>query len=206
MGRCGFMKRSAAALAAAFPNIVTAQAWASAPPSDRITLGCIGMGKMMRVHVCSFLGRPHVQILSASSFYRNPALSPDHRKRPPFVNGVLRIHTDLTPFELKHGVLRAIEGRMRRRRTADRYRPRTLDLDLLVYEDLEVVSEELELPDPDISLQPFWAVPLAELIPDFRAPKASLSMKELAHTFDTRSFVYLEAFTAEVSRTLGLGA
>jgi len=145
-----------------------------------------------------------VKVLDASRFYRNPALSPDRRKLPPFVNGVLKIRTGLNPFDLKYGVLRGIEGKVQRKRTGDRYRPRTLDLDLLVYEGLEVDAEGLALPDPDISMQPFWAVPLAELTPDFHPPGVSLSMQELVRTLDTGSFVYLESFTAEVHRTLRL--
>jgi 2-amino-4-hydroxy-6-hydroxymethyldihydropteridine diphosphokinase len=145
-----------------------------------------------------------VQVLDASRFYRNPALAPDSNERPPFVNGVLKIRTGLTPSDLKYGVLRSVERRVQRRRTGDRYGPRTLDLDLLIYGDLEVDSDGITLPDPDIAVQPFWAVPLAELVSEMRPPDTSLSMKELVCTMDTHSFVYLESFTAELRRTLGL--
>jgi len=145
-----------------------------------------------------------VQVLDASRFYRNPALAPDRGKRPPFVNGVLKIRTGLTPSDLKYGVLRNVERSVQRRRTGDRYGPRTLDLDLLVYGDLEVESDRITLPDPDISVQPFWAVPLAELVPELCLPNTSLPMKEIVRTLDTRSFVYLESFTAELRRTLRL--
>lgn len=147
----------------------------------------------------------HVQVLDASRFYRNPALAPDSHERPPFVNGVLKIRTGLTPSDLKYGVLRSVERGVQRSRTGDRYGPRTLDLDLLIYGDLEVDSDGITLPDPDISVQPFWAVPLAELVSEMRPPDTSLSMKELVRTMDTHSFVYLESFTAELRRTLGLG-
>ena len=145
-----------------------------------------------------------VQVLDASRFYSNPAVAPDRRERPPFVNGVLKIRTGLTPSDLKHDVLRKVERRVQRSRTGDRYGPRTLDLDLLVYGDLEMKSDGITLPDPDISIQPFWVVSLAELVPEMCAPDTSLSMKELVRTLDTRSFVYLESFTAELRRALGL--
>ena len=144
------------------------------------------------------------QVIAASRFYRNPAVSPDHRELPPFVNGVLKIRTGLAPWDFKYRLLRGIEGKAQRRRTRDRYGPRTLDLDLLVYGDLEVRSEDLTLPDPDIAVQPFLAVPLAELFPDFCPPDSPLSMKELVDTLDTRSLVYLKAFTRRVRDTLGL--
>lgn len=143
-----------------------------------------------------------VQVVAASRFYRNPALSPDDREMPPFVNGVLKIRTHRMPYDLKYRILRGLEQRFERTRTGNRYSPRTLDLDLLVYGDLEVRSEALTLPDPDISVQPFWAVPLAELFPDFCPPDSSVPMKELVHRLDTRSMVYLESFTEQVRRTL----
>ncbi len=145
-----------------------------------------------------------VQVLAVSRFYSNPALVPDGRTLPPFLNGVLKIRTGLGPSDLKVGVLRKVEAAVQRSRSRDRYGPRTLDLDLLVYGDVEVRQDGMILPDPDISVQPFWALPLAELLPEFRPPNSSLSMKELAGTLDTRSFVYLESFTAEVRDVLGL--
>jgi 2-amino-4-hydroxy-6-hydroxymethyldihydropteridine diphosphokinase len=146
-----------------------------------------------------------LEVLEASRFFRNPALSPDGREMPPFVNGVLRIRTDLSASDLKFGVLRQIEGRMGRQRGGDRFGPRTLDLDLLVYGDLQVEDDGFTLPDPDILVQPFWAVPLAELIPERCLPGTSLSLKEMVRTLDTRSFVYLEDFTEELRRSLRFG-
>jgi 2-amino-4-hydroxy-6-hydroxymethyldihydropteridine diphosphokinase len=145
-----------------------------------------------------------VEVVAASRFYRNPAFSPDRRKLPPFVNGVLKIRTTHTPRDLKYGVLRNIERRVDRRRTRDRFRPRTLDLDLLVYGNLEVDSEELTLPAPDISVHTFLAVPLAELLPEFCPRKSSPPMKELIHALDTGSMVYMESFTERVRHTLHL--
>jgi 2-amino-4-hydroxy-6-hydroxymethyldihydropteridine diphosphokinase len=145
-----------------------------------------------------------LQVLATSRFYRNPAFPPDRRELPPFVNGVLKVRTNQTPWDLKYRVLRSIEGKYRRTRTEDRYGPRTLDLDLLVYENLEIQSEWLNLPHPDISVHPFLVVPLAELLPDFRLPESSLCLKELVENLDAGSMVYLESFTHQVRRTLGL--
>jgi len=69
VGRRGFLKRVTVASAAAvgFPYVIPSSAWGAAghaAPSNRITLGCIGMGKMMGGHVGSFLARRHVQMLA----------------------------------------------------------------------------------------------------------------------------------------------
>lgn len=148
--------------------------------------------------------RDRLQVDAASRFYRNPAFPPGPRKLPPFINGVLKVRTNQPPLELKYGVLRSIERTACRDRTADRYAPRTLDLDLLIYGGLEIASGQLTLPDPEIAVRVFWAVPLAELLPEFRPSKGSVCMKDLVSALDTRSMVYLETFTRRVRRTLGL--
>jgi 2-amino-4-hydroxy-6-hydroxymethyldihydropteridine diphosphokinase len=146
-----------------------------------------------------------LQVLEASRFFRNPALSPDNRDLPPFVNGVLRVRADRCPSDLKFGVLRQIEAKMGRRRGGDRFGPRSLDLDLLLYGDGEGKADGLTLPDPGILGQPFWVVPLADLIPERWLPGTSLRLREIVRTVDTRAFVYLEDFTEEVRRSLRSG-
>ncbi len=148
--------------------------------------------------------RERLHVDGASRFYRNPAFPPGPRPLPPFINGVLRVRTSQPPLELKYGVLRNIEKTVYRKRTCDRYAPRTLDLDLLVYGGLEIESEQLTLPDPEIALRVFWAVPLAELLPEFRPPRSRVALKDLVSTLDTGSMVYLAGFTHRVRRTLGL--
>src|SRR5690349_15679398 len=73
------------------------------------------------------------RLVSISTFYRQPAI--DHPEDPDFYNGVIGIDTDLPPTILKWQVLRPIEAALGRRRTRDKYSPRTIDLDLLLYDD-----------------------------------------------------------------------
>jgi len=92
----------------------------------------------------------HVRITGLSAFYRSPAVSP--HPQPTFG----------------------------RHRTADRNAPRTIDLDLLLYDDLVLQIPELTLPDPHILDRAFIAVPLAELAPDLLLPGAASSVREIA--------------------------
>ena len=66
IGRRQFMRRSAGAIASALalPNIISSRAWAEAAPSNRLTLGFIGIGKQMRGHIGHFLGRSRVQVVA----------------------------------------------------------------------------------------------------------------------------------------------
>ena len=149
--------------------------------------------------------RAQMQVMAASRFYRNPAHQPDGdaASQPDFVNGVLEVRTSRDPQELKFGVLREIERRIGRKRTADRYAPRVLDLDLLIYGEVRMETETLVLPDPEIFRRAFWAVPLSELVPDFPGPGPALSLKLLVHRMDTRSLKYEETLTRAVREAIG---
>ncbi len=104
-------------------------------------------------------------IVAVSTFHRTPAL---HRPAdPPFANGVVEVRPDLGPAELR-AARRAVEEGCGRRRGADRWAPRTIDLDLLLHG--ETVSRDPPLPHPDVTQRRFVALPLLELCPDLVLP------------------------------------
>ena len=101
--------------------------------------------------------------------------SPLYRTRPvgpvpqdDFVNGVFRLETALAPLALLD-LLLAVEARFGRRRR-ERWGPRTLDLDLLLYGDLVVDHPRLRVPHPEVGKRGFVLVPLTDLSPDLRHP------------------------------------
>ncbi len=104
------------------------------------------------------------RLLGISTVYRTDAL--DRPEQPPYFNCVVEIETEALPAEVKHGLLRPIEHSLGRRRTSDKYAPRTIDLDLIVYGDWAMDAEGIKLPDPDVLVRPFLATPLCELAPD----------------------------------------
>jgi 7,8-dihydro-6-hydroxymethylpterin-pyrophosphokinase len=83
---------------------------------------------------------------------------------------VAEIATELPPRALKFEVLRPIEAELGRRREEDRYAPRPIDLDLLLYDDVLLTEEGLVLPDPELWSRPFLAHPLHELAPGLVLP------------------------------------
>ena len=86
----------------------------------------------------------------------------------PFLNGAVQVQTDLAPRELLERLL-DVEQRLGRAR-AERFGPRTIDLDLLLYGD-EVIDEPgLTLPHPRLHERRFALEPLAELAPDLFVP------------------------------------
>ena len=145
-----------------------------------------------------------MSVLATSRFYRTPPFHPLHVRQPPYVNGVMHVRVSMGPWDLKFRVLREIESRIGRVRTEDAFAPRVIDLDLLLFGQVQVRSEELTLPDPDIYVRPFWAIPLAELLPDLPVPKTSLRLHELAARMQSERVVYLEPLTREIRHLLGL--
>lgn len=117
------------------------------------------------------------ELVRVSTFYRNAALN--RPEQPDFLNGVVCIHTDIEPHRLKSDVLRDIERQLGRRRTADKYAARSIDLDILLYGDAVWADEELTVPDPDIRERPFLAVPLLELAPDLILPDSGVPLATL---------------------------
>ena len=97
---------------------------------------------------------------------------------PPFLNAVARLRTTLDPLALLRA-LRAIEDDLGRRRTPDRNAPRTLDLDLLLYDDRMVREPGLDVPHPRMHERRFVLEPLAEISPGAPHPPSGLTAAEL---------------------------
>lgn len=97
---------------------------------------------------------------------------------PHYVNAVAKVHTTLAPLNLLTELQR-LEAQYGRTRTADSVRnaPRTLDLDLLCYDNLTLTTPRLTLPHPRMSQRAFVLQPLAQLNPDFELNGQSI--KEL---------------------------
>jgi 2-amino-4-hydroxy-6-hydroxymethyldihydropteridine diphosphokinase len=104
---------------------------------------------------------PGTQLLRASSLYdTEPAGEVD---QPNFLNAVAQIDTELTARQLLWNLL-LIEKRLGRVR-AQRWGPRTIDLDLLLYGSLIVEEPDLVVPHPELTRRSFVLVPLVELDP-----------------------------------------
>ncbi len=102
--------------------------------------------------------------------------------QPPFLNAALLLHSDgyYTPLALKFHVLRFVELLLGRRRGADKYAPRPIDLDIALYRDCVLDTPHLTLPDPDILTRAHVAVPLADVAPDWPHPLTGQPLAEIA--------------------------
>jgi 2-amino-4-hydroxy-6-hydroxymethyldihydropteridine diphosphokinase len=103
-------------------------------------------------------------LLARSSDYVTPPWG--DTEQPPFTNACIEIETSIGPLELL-AVLQRIERTLGRDRTKERrWGPRSLDLDLIAYDDVTIDRPELTLPHPRWFERAFVLVPLAEIAPD----------------------------------------
>ncbi len=107
-----------------------------------------------------------IQTVRVSSIYETEPQ--DVADQPWFLNVVVEAETDLTPHELLSRT-QAIEAELGRERTVSRG-PRTLDIDILLYDDLLVSAADLRIPHPRMNERRFVLEPLAELEPDLVKP------------------------------------
>jgi 2-amino-4-hydroxy-6-hydroxymethyldihydropteridine diphosphokinase len=123
---------------------------------------------------------PGVRLVRHSSLYRSAPVG--FTDQPDFWNAVAEVRTTLSPRELLDALL-AIERRHRRVR-AFRNAPRTLDLDILIYGDVQMASPALTLPHPRAHLRAFVLHPLLEIAPDAVFPGLGPARDWLARVQD----------------------
>lgn len=120
-------------------------------------------------------------VIGASGVYESPSLG--RPGDPWFHNAALVVETSLSPAALREE-FRRVEAALGRVRGADRYAPRTIDIDLAMYEGFEGELGGSRVPDPDIPRRAFLALPLAEAAPDWVHSATGLTLGEIAASFD----------------------
>ena len=112
-------------------------------------------------HIC---GMTQAALLARSSDYITPPWGEENQA--PFTNACIEIETGLDPHALLFTLHRIEKNFGRDRAHETRWGPRTLDLDLIAYDDVRLDKPELTLPHPRVFERAFVLVPLAEIAPD----------------------------------------
>ncbi len=105
--------------------------------------------------------------------------------QPNFLNMVICLETPLTASEIKQGIITDIEQELRREREANKNAKRTIDIDIVLFND-EILEYEgkdgrlRHLPDPDLLKFPHVTVPLADLAPDMPHPETGELFRDIA--------------------------
>lgn len=133
---------------------------------------------------------PHSRLDAVSSLYETEPIEDGAAPGPTwFLNGAVQIETNITPKSLLD-ICREIERALGRDQD-NRKGPRTLDLDLLLYDDCVLTEPDLIVPHPRLHQRRFVLTPLVELDPDRRHPRIGQSLRELLATLADPSVVRL---------------
>jgi 2-amino-4-hydroxy-6-hydroxymethyldihydropteridine diphosphokinase len=141
---------------------------------DRAAYLLLGLSALSRL--------PKTHLLRLSPVYETDPVGPP---QPPYLNMVAELETELSPKGLLAEMLRVEKALGRERR--ERWGPRTLDLDLLLYGDLVLEEEGLSVPHPRLHERAFVLVPLLDLLPEGRHPLLGQSFAELLASLDASS-------------------
>ena len=123
-------------------------------------------------------------MMAVSRVYQSAAAGP--AGQPDFVNAAVLLETNLAPEALR-ARFRQIEAEMGRQRVDDKYAPRPIDLDLVLYNDVVIDTAESRLPDPDLLTRPYLAATVAELDPAAVHPITHETLGEIAARLGRRT-------------------
>ena len=121
---------------------------------------------------------PDSRIVAVSSFYRTPPLGP--QDQPDYLNAAVALETTLAPEALLDHTQR-IELERGRVRKAERWGPRTLDLDIMLFDDETVATSRLTVPHYDMKNRGFMLWPLFEIAPELHFPDGETLVSVLDH-------------------------
>lgn len=134
---------------------------------------CLSLGSNIAPH--KFLPRAverlrdFLEVTAVSRAWRSV---PVGASGPDFLNAAVLVCTQLSPFALKIDVLRRVEAQLGRVRRADKFAPRTIDIDIIIYGDLVV--------DSALWSQAYLALPVSELLPGLVDPQSGETLDHIA--------------------------
>lgn len=136
--------------------------------------------KILKASITAIKSIPGINLEAVSSWYRTKPIGPP---QPDYLNGCAILKVQQTPEELL-ALLQAIEVQFGRVRN-EKWGARTLDLDLILYDDLIVETPSLTIPHPRMIERAFVLVPLAEIAASWQEPKTGKAIAQLARGIDT---------------------
>lgn len=120
-----------------------------------------------------------ILIINDSGVFKSRAMTLNNERQPDYYNAVVKLETRLPPHELLDA-LQAIENQQGRVREY-KWSPRTLDLDILLYDDLQLNDERLTIPHPGIAERAFVLYPLQRIENDLDIPEHGKLSNLLEH-------------------------
>lgn len=139
-----------------------------------MTITYIGIGanlnnpkKRVQIAIANLKKLPATTLRIYSSLYQSRPLGPQNQ--PDYINAVAALETALLPYELLR-TLQEFEKQQGRQRNGERWGPRVIDLDILLYGDNRIQSDNLIIPHPQLTWRAFVLYPLAEIAKNLILP------------------------------------
>jgi 2-amino-4-hydroxy-6-hydroxymethyldihydropteridine diphosphokinase len=107
--------------------------------------------------------------------------------QPNYLNAAVLLETGLSPLALREEAIVSIEAALGRVRTKNKYAPRTIDIDIMLFNDEVLQIGHRHIPDLEVLERPFVAVALAEIAPDYKHPQTGETLQEIARGFSLAS-------------------
>lgn len=132
-----------------------------------------------REHLCNAkeaINRVAGKVLQLSEVYESPAWGFDHPRD--FLNQALKLETLLEAHKLLTTILE-IESKLGRERSTNGYEARSIDIDILFYDDILINEQDLIIPHPRLHVRRFALLPLSSIAGDYMHPSLKKSVNEL---------------------------
>ena len=121
---------------------------------------------------------PSIDAIAQSQWREYEALTLEGEELPPYLNGAAEINTDLTPQELLDAC-QSIERELGRPADHGKWQPRTIDLDIVLYDSVILETPNLTIPHAELTKRVFVLEPLCDIAPDLVIPGIGKTAQEL---------------------------
>lgn len=129
----------------------------------------------------------YTQLIHISSFYKSIPLSQE--KQPNYINSIVCINTNLSPKKLLINI-QSIETDLGRTRTLNKWSSRTIDLDIILYENIKIKTNNLIIPHYDFHRRDFVLFPLKEIEPNLIFPDGESISKKISFIQQSKLKLY----------------
>ncbi len=121
-------------------------------------------------------------VRAVSTVWETPPLG--FSDQPVFLNAVVLLETHLSAQKLSREAIPAVEAALGRVRSENKNAPRTIDIDIMLFNRDIIQLDRRHIPDPEVLERPFVAIPLAEIAPDYIHPETGQTLQAIAGQFD----------------------
>lgn len=121
------------------------------------------------------------EVVAVSSVWESQPVG--FTKQANFLNAAAIVSSPLSAVRFKQEVIWPIERRLRRVRSRNKNGPRTIDLDIILFNNDILTLAGSHIPDPELLERPFLAIPLAEIAPNYRHPETGQRLQDIAKSF-----------------------